>query len=83
MYWFPEHALLGEQQPVLFMYSLLRWYTVMKTWLDGPLGLGVVVYSAGGAEGVRSLGLGDLTFWRCWERCPKILLLALGQYLAM
>jgi hypothetical protein len=38
-------------------------YTMMKTWLDGPsLGLGAVVGSAGGAKGVGSLGLVDLTF---------------------
>ena len=82
MYWFPEHALIGKW-PVSSAYSLLRGYTVMKTWLDGPsLGLGAVVGSAGGNEGVDRLGLVDLTFWRCWARCPKIVLLALGQYLA-
>jgi hypothetical protein len=42
-----------------------------------------VVGSAGGAEGVGSLGLVTLTFWRCWARCPKIVLLVLEQYLAM
>ncbi len=36
-----------------------------------------------GAKGVGHLGLVDLTFWCCWARCPKIVLLALGQHLAM
>jgi hypothetical protein len=66
------------------VYSLLRGYTMMETWLDGPsLGLGAVVCSAGGAQGVGSLGLVDLTFWSCWARCPKIVLSASGKYLAM
>ncbi len=25
-----------------------------------------------GARGTLGLGLVDLTFWRCWARCPKI-----------
>jgi hypothetical protein len=55
----------------------------MKTWLDDPsAGLGAVVGRAGSAKGVGSLGLVNLTFWCCWARCPKIVLLASGQYLA-
>jgi hypothetical protein len=42
-----------------------------------------VVGSARDAKGVGSLGLINLTFWPCWARCPKIVSLALGQYLAM
>ncbi len=80
---FPKHALIGKQ-PVSSMYSLLRGYTMMKTWLDGSsAGLGAVVGRAGGAKGVGSLGLVNPTFWHCWARCPKIVLLAPGQYLAM
>jgi hypothetical protein len=82
MYWFPKHALTGKQ-PVSSVYSLLRGYTVMKTGLDGAsMGLGAVVGSAGGDKGVGSLGLVNITFWRCWARCPKIVLLASGQYYA-
>ncbi len=40
-----------------------------------------MVGSAGG-EGLGSLGLVDLTLWHCWARCPKVVLLVLGQYLA-
>jgi hypothetical protein len=80
--WFPEHDLIGKQ-PVSSVYSLLRGYTLMKTWLDSTsAGLGAAVGSAGGDKGVGYLGLVDLAFWRCWARCPKIVLLALGQYLA-
>ncbi len=46
------------------------------------MGLGAVGSGAGGAGGVGSLGLVDLTFWCCWARCPKIVSLASGQYLA-
>jgi hypothetical protein len=82
MYWFPEHALTGRQ-PVLFVYSLLRGYTMIKTSLDGTSAeLGAVIDSAGGDKGVGSLGLVNIIFWRCWARCPRIVLLALGQYLA-
>ncbi len=42
-----------------------------------------VVGSAGGDEGLGSLGLVDLIFWRCWARCPKIVSSASGQYIAM
>ncbi len=45
-------------------------------------GSGAAVGSAGSDEGLGCLGLVDLTFWRCWARCPKIVLLASGQYLA-
>jgi hypothetical protein len=79
----PLCALTGKW-PVSSVYSLLRGgYTGMKTCLDGTSALlGAVVGSARGDKGVGSLDLADLTFWRCWTRCPKIVLLALGQYLA-
>ncbi len=35
-----------------------------------------------GDKGVGRLGLVELIFWHCWERCPKIVLSALGHYLA-
>ncbi len=83
MYWFPKRALTGKRQ-VSSVYSLLRGYTVMKTWLDGTsAGSGAVVGSAGGDECVGSLGLVNLTFWCCWTRCPKIVSLVSGQYFAM
>jgi hypothetical protein len=33
-------------------------------------------------QGLGSLGLVDPTFWHCWARYPKIVLLVLGKYLA-
>ncbi len=81
-YWFPKRALIGKG-PVLSMYSLLRGYTLMKTWLDGiSSGLGAVVGSVVGDKGVGHLGLVDLAFWHCCTRCSKIILSELGQYLA-
>ena len=50
---------------------------------DVSLGLGAAVIRDVGDKGMGHLGLVDLTFWRCWARCPKIVLLVLGQYLAV
>jgi hypothetical protein len=81
-YWFFEHALIGKR-PVSSVSSLLRGYTLMKTCLDGiSSALGAAVGSDVGDEGVGCLGLADLTFWHCCARCPKIVLLESGQYLA-